>query len=80
MFGRTGYSTNTGCGEKSSLLLSELRFSEATCATRAIQVASWLRFCDEDMVNGMPAGDVDIMSFIGYLSLEGRISTSCFPL
>ena len=46
---------------------------------RASQVAKWLRFCDEDMRTPLPASEHDVLAYVGYLSLEGKISAESLP-
>lgn len=79
VLGRTGFSTNTGGGEEAALLLSELTWAESTWTARATQVARWLRFCDEDMRDALPAGEGDVLAYIGFLSLERRVSPASLP-
>lgn len=42
-------------------------------------MAKWLRFCDEDMRTPLPAHEGDVLAYIGFLSLEGRISDDSLP-
>lgn len=79
MLGRTGFTTNTGGGEEAAWLLSELGWSDKTWDTRTSQVAKWLRFCDEDMRNPLPAEEGDVLAYIGFLSIEGRVSDDSLP-
>ena len=39
----------------------------------------WLRFCDEDDRCPLPAGEGDVLAYIGFLSLEGRLSSVSLP-
>ena len=74
VLGLTGVSTNTGGAEEAARLLSELGWSDRTWTTRASQVAKWLRFCDEDMRCSWQAGEGDVLAYIGFLSIEGKVS------
>lgn len=42
-------------------------------------MAKWLRFCDEDMRNPLPADEGDVLAYIGFLSIEGRVSEESLP-
>lgn len=42
-------------------------------------IARWLRFCDEDMRCPLQASEGDVRAYIGYLSLQGRISPEYLP-
>lgn len=76
---RTGYSTTTGGGEEAARLLSEFTWAQSTWTTRASQIARWMRFCDEDMRSPLPAEEGDILAYVGFLSLEGRIKPESLP-
>ena len=75
----TGYSTTTGGGEEAAELLSKYVWADTTVQTRWSQLKRWAQFCDEDMRPLLPATEGDILAFIGYLSLEGRISDTSLP-
>lgn len=79
MLDKAGHATNTGGAEEAARLLSELGWAQSTWSTRASQVSRWLRFCDEDMRCPLPASEGDVLAYIGYLSLEGRLSAESLP-
>lgn len=54
-------------------MLAEFGWAESTWANRLAQVRKWLTFCDEDGRDPLPAEEGDVLAFIGYLALEGRV-------
>lgn len=74
-----GYSTNTGGAEEAARLLAEFGWAESTWSTRASQIATWMRFCDEDMRDALPATEGDVLAYIGFLSLKGTVSGDSLP-
>ena len=71
--------TNTGGSEEATRLLVEFGWGKYTWSTRASQVAKWMRFCDEDMRSALPAAEGDVLAYIGFLSLEGHVSSESLP-
>ena len=76
---QAGFRSNTGGAEEAARLLSEFGWSSSTWSTRASQVAKWLHFCDEDMRCALPGTEGDVLAYIGFLSLEGRVSAESLP-
>lgn len=76
---QAGFTTNTGGAEAAAMLLAEFGWAQSTWSTRASQVAKWLRFCDEDMRPSLPATEGDVLSYIGFLSIEGKVSPESLP-
>ena len=76
---RTGNRTATGGGEEAARILSDFGWASTTWNNRSSQLAKWLRFCDEDDRTPLPASEGDILAYIGYLSLEGRIGATSAP-
>lgn len=76
---KSGYVTNTAGAEEAARLLAELGWSESTWTTRASQFARWLRFCDGDLRSPRPSDEGDVLSYIGFLSLEGRLCADSLP-
>lgn len=66
-------------GEEAARLLSELGWAESTWTSRTSQLPRWLRFCDEDIMNPLPATEGDVMAYIGYLSIDGSVSPESLP-
>lgn len=46
---------------------------------RTNQIARWLRFCEKDVRSSLPAEEGDVLAYIGYLSLNGRIAPESLP-
>lgn len=76
---RAGDWRATGGAEEAARLLADHGWSEATWSNRTSQIVKWLTFCDEDGRCPLPVDEGDVVAYIGYLSLENRISTSSLP-
>lgn len=42
-------------------------------------MAKWMRFCDEDMRIPLPAEEGDVLAYVGYLAIEGKVSPESLP-
>lgn len=60
-------------------MLSELGWVETIWSSRELQLSKWLHFCDEDLRSALPASTGDVLAYVGYLSIEGRISPASLP-
>lgn len=69
-----GLPTNTGSAEEAGRLLAKLGWGQSTWTTRASQVAKWLRFCNEDIRTPLSASEHDVIAYVWYLFLDGKIS------
>ena len=79
MLARAGYETPTGGSAEVARLISSYGWADTTWRNRSSQLRKWLRFCDEDDRCPLPATDGDVLAYIGFLSLEGRISSVSLP-
>ena len=75
----TGHNFATGGGEEAETLLANFIWSDNTFLSRNSQLKKWAQFCDEDMRSIIMATEGDILAYIGYLSMEGRISDTSLP-
>lgn len=69
----------TGGAEEAADLLAERGWSKRTWSNQVSQVRKWLTFCEEEGRNPLPADEGDVLAYIGYLSLEGRVSAQSAP-
>jgi integrase len=60
-------------------LLSRHCWSGNTWATRSSQWRKWVGFCEQDDRNAFPATEGDVLAFVGFLKLEGKISSASLP-
>lgn len=74
-----GTDTATGGSEDAARLLERHVCADTTFINRTSQVLRWIQFFDEDMRQPLPATEGDVLAFIGYLSLEGRVSGTFLP-
>lgn len=79
VLGKTGRNTETGGGEAAAQMLAGYGWADKTWSTRSSQVQKWLRFCDEDDRDPLPAEEGDVLAYIGFLSLEGRVGGTSLP-
>lgn len=70
---RAGAGAATGGAEAAADLVAGSGWSEGTWKNRLSQVRRWLAFCDEDDRTARPASEGDVLAYIGYLSLDGRV-------
>lgn len=70
---RTGMDGRTGAAETAADLLVGYGWKAGTWANKSSQVNKWLLFCDEDGRDPLPATEGDVLAYLGYLYLEGRI-------
>lgn len=67
--------SGVGSGEEAARLLSEFGWTAGTWKNRTSQLRKWLAFCDEEGRQSLPAEEGDVVAYVGYLSLEGRVSS-----
>jgi hypothetical protein len=75
---RTGVSA-TGGASVAADLLSQYCWSDNTWATRSIKWRNWVGFCEQDERRIFPASEGDVLAYIGFLKLEGRVSAASLP-
>lgn len=54
-------------------MLAEYSWTESTRKNLVSQLRKWLMFCEDEGRSALPASEGDVLAFIGYLSLEGRV-------
>lgn len=74
MLRRTGLTGATGGGVAAADLLAQDQWAESTWRNRASQLRRWLAFCDDDERVALPAEEGDVLAYIGFLSMEGRVA------
>ena len=75
---KTGVDGGTESAEGAAELLLAHRWKPHTWANRSRQIKKWLVFRAEDGRDPLPAGEGDVLAYLGYLYLEGRVgATSC---
>lgn len=79
MLARTGIGSATGGGEAAASLLSAHIRSDSTWRNRSSQIRKWLTFCDEDNRSALPAAEGDVLAYIGFLTVDGRVSAASAP-
>lgn len=67
-----GSSTTTGGSQAAADLLAWYGWIEGTWAIRLSQIRRWRAFFDEDGRSARPAGEGDVITYFGYLSMEGN--------
>jgi hypothetical protein len=72
---RTGDSA-TGGASVAADLLSHNFWSYNTWATRSSQWRKWVEFYEQDERSVFPASEGDILAYIGFLKLKGRVSAA----
>lgn len=72
---RTGRGTATGGGEAAAALLAEHKWTAGTWTNRVSQIKRWWAFCDEDGRVALPAEEGDVLAYIGFLTLEGKVAS-----
>lgn len=70
---KTGTGTATGGAEAAAELLAYYGWSDGTWRNRLSQLRRWMVFCDEDGRCPRPATEGDVLAYIGYLSIEGKV-------
>lgn len=60
-------------------LIVDFGWKSGTWKNRTSQIRKWLMFCDEEGRDSLPAGEGDVIAYVGYLSLEGRVSPASVP-
>lgn len=75
-----GSNTETGDAAAAAQFLSAYGWAETTWQHRGSQITKWLRFCDEYDRRPLAATEGDVLAFIGFLYLEGRVSGVSLPL
>lgn len=76
---RAGAGQVTGGAEEAARLLQDYGWSSGTWTNRSSQLSRWLAFCDEEDRCPLPATEGDVLAYIGYLSLEGRVGATSLP-
>lgn len=79
MLSRAGFDSPTGGAQEAARLLSDHGWAASTWRNRSSQLKRWLAFCDEDGRDPIPATEGDVMAYVGFLSLEGRIASVSLP-
>jgi hypothetical protein len=72
-------SSATGGASVAADLLSQRCWSRNTRATRSSQWRKWVGFCEQDERSIFPAYEGDVLAYIGFLRLEGRVSEVSIP-
>lgn len=73
MLERCGDDGATGAAEAAADLLSGFVWTDQTWSNRASQIKKWFAFCEEDGRPKFGASEGDVLAYIGYLHLEGRV-------
>ena len=76
---RRGMESATGAAEEAASLLADHGWRETTWSNRLSQVRKWFAFCEEERRNLLPAEEGDVLAYIGFLPLKGRVSASSAP-
>ena len=71
--------TPTGIPAEAARLIAKYGWAATIWRNRTSQIRKWLTFCDEDDRCPLPAEEGDVLAYIGYLSLEGRLSSVSLP-
>lgn len=79
MLSRAGFDTPTGGASEVARLLANHGWAASTWRNRSSQIKKWLIFCDEDDRCPLPATEGDVLAYIGFLSLEGRLASVSVP-
>lgn len=74
-----GGTVDPGGAEAAADMLAEYGWSERTWKNRSSQLRKWIAFCDDEGRKALPAEEGDVLAFIGYLSLEGRVGPASAP-
>jgi hypothetical protein len=69
----------SGSGAAAGRLVEEHLWKPSTRKNRHLQWERWLVFCDEDGRSPMPATSRDVVAYIGWLCLHGRVSAASWP-
>jgi hypothetical protein len=75
---RTGASA-TGGASAAADLLSRHCWSGNTRVTRSRQWRKWVGFCEQDERSVFPASEGDVLAYIAFLKLEGKMSAASLP-
>ena len=63
----------TGGVQAAADLLADFRLTAGTWLNRSSQIRKWFGFCEDDGRNKLGASKGDVLAYIGYLHLEGRV-------
>ena len=62
-----------GGAQAAADLLVDFGWTDRTWGNRISQIKKWFTFCEEDERPKLDATEGDVLAYIGYLHLEGRV-------
>lgn len=76
-----GYSggMRTKGAERAASMLADYGWADRTWENRVSQLRKWVTFCDDEGRQMLPASEGDVLSYIGWLSIEGRVGSASAP-
>lgn len=63
----------TGISQAAVDFLVSHGWEAETSVTRSTQLKKWLVFCDAEGRTPLPASEGDVLDYLGYMILEGRV-------